>query len=122
MLLCSPLVSQPQPPGCEDMEDNSMVMQQYEVPLVLQPLDPEQLHPIFTLLQEREAQPAGQWIRHCVALLGHARGWVQEVFPMHNTMVYSMHLAGHSVRQQGTVEGHGQAAHEQTWPSEQGGL
>ena len=39
-----------------------MVMQQYEVPLVPQPPDPEQLHSISHLLQEREAQPAGQWI------------------------------------------------------------
>ena len=49
-----------------------------------------------------------------VELPGQARGWVQEVFPMHNTMVYSMRLAGDSVRQQGTVEGHGQATREQT--------
>ena len=81
-----------------------MVMQQYEVPLVLQPPDPEQLHPIAPLLQEREAQPTAQWIQHCVELPGQARGWVQIAFPMYHTMLYSMHLAGDSVRQQGTVE------------------
>ena len=54
------------------------------------------------------------WIQHCVELPGQARGWVQEVFPMHNTVAYSMCLAGASVRQQGTVEGHGQAIREQT--------
>ena len=40
------------------------MMQQCDVLLVLQPL--EQLHPISPLLQEREAQLAGQWMRHCV--------------------------------------------------------
>ena len=90
-----------------------MVIQQCEVRLVPQLPDPEQLHPISPLLQEREAQPDGQWIRHCVEFPGSARGWVQEVFPMPNNMVYSMHLAGDSVRQQGTMEGHGQATHEQ---------
>ena len=42
------------------------------------------------------------------------RGWVQEVFPMHNTLVYSMGLAGDSVHQQGAVEAHGQATRKQT--------
>ena len=76
----------------------------YAVPLILQQLDPEQLHPISPLLQEREAQPAGQWIQQCVELPSQARGWVQEVFPMHNTMVYSMRLVGDIVRQQGDTD------------------
>ena len=97
-----------------------MVMQPYEVPLVLQPPNPEQLHPISPLLQEREAQPAGQRIRHCVELPGLARGWVQEVCPMHHTMVASMPLAGDRVCQQGAVEGHGRATCEETGLSEQG--
>mmetsp|Transcript_22568 Transcript_22568/g.38529 ORF Transcript_22568/g.38529 Transcript_22568/m.38529 type:complete len:81 (+) Transcript_22568:334-576(+) len=80
------------------MEDDSIVMQQYEVPLVLQPQDSEQPHPISPLLPEREAQPAGQWIQHCVEFPSKAKGWVQEVFPMHNTVVYSLHTAGDSVR------------------------
>ena len=33
---------------------------------------------------------------------------------MHNTMLYCMHLAGESIRQQEIVEAHGQATHEQT--------
>ena len=32
-----------------------------------------------------------------------ARGWVQEILPMHNTMVYDMRLADDSVRQQGVL-------------------
>ena len=39
------------------------------------------------------------------------RGWVQEVFPTHNTMVCSMRLAGDSIHQQGAVEGHGDQPH-----------
>ena len=86
------------------MEDDSIVMQQYEVPLVLQPQDSEQPHPISPLLPEREAQPAGQSIRHCVEFPGQARAWVQELSPMPNTLVYTMRLASNNVRQQGTVE------------------
>ena len=71
---------------------------------------------------EREARLAGQWIRHCVELLCQARGWVQEAFPMHNTILYSMRPVGNRGRQQETEEGHRQASHEQTSPSEQGQL
>ena len=39
-----------------------MVMQQYEVSLVPQPPDHEQLHPISPLWQESEAQAGG----HCI--------------------------------------------------------
>ena len=113
-LYAVPLVLQPQPSGCEDMENDSIVMQRYEVPLVPQPLDLGRLHPISPLLQEREAQPARQWMRHCAEAPGEARGWVQEVFPMHNTMLYSMCLAGDRVFFfEGTVEGPGQATGEQ---------
>ena len=86
------MILQPRPPGCEDMQDDSMVMQQHEVLLVPQPPDPEQLHPMSPLLQEGEAQPTGQWIQHCVELPGQAGRWVQEVFPMHHNGV--QHASG----------------------------
>ena len=38
-----------------------------------------------------------------LCLPGQGRGWVQDLFPMHNTLVYSMCLAGDSVCQHGTV-------------------
>ena len=87
-----------------------MVRQQYQDPLVPQPPDPEQLHPITPLFQEGGAQPAGQWKGHCVELPGQGRGWVQEVFCMHNTMVYGGVRYAWRVTVFVTVEGYRQAS------------
>ena len=45
-----------------------------------------------------------------------ARGWVQEAFPLHNTMVYSVWRVMVFISSSGTVEG--QAPREQSYPSD----
>ena len=100
------------PPDSEGSEDDSMSL--YEVPLASQPLEPT----IFrqTLPHERipEILPASRWVRHCVALLGVAQGWVPELHPAHSTVVHSMTWEQMGPPHPGAIVEHGQASREQT--------
>ena len=65
-----------QPPDCEEPEDDSMTVSQYEVPLVLQPQTYILRHPPCE--SRRRSRPASSIVSKCQAKL-------QEPFPAHTT-------------------------------------
>ena len=51
---------------------------------------------------------ASRSVHRCVVLPGLARGWMQEPFPAHTTIVYSMTQVNAGHQHQGAIVGHGQ--------------